>query len=143
VTPHLTHWFRLVPLIRWTLVAQTVFGAILMTEVASGRVSPPYLLPVLFAFQTCTGIVSGPAIVVALHEHGSVAGAASALMMCVIVGFGALGSAFVALLADGTAMPMAAVIGVGSACALAMAMLIRDEGPDGTPPTPAPDELLH
>lgn len=128
--PHLMRRIRLASLIRGAIIVQSIVGFALVTEACLGRVSPPYILPALLAFQASTSVVGGPATVVALHDHGSAAGTASAMMMCSMVGFGAIGSALVALLTNGTALPMAGIILVGSLCALVAAMGIRDEGPN-------------
>ena len=142
-TPHLIHWIRPAHLIRRAILAQSLVGLALVTEATFGSVSPIYVLPALFAFQTCTGLVGGPATVVALQSQGSGAGTAAALMMCAIVGFGAIGSALVALFADGTAVPMAGVILAGSVCALVAAMRTDDEDFSDDVASPMSDQLLH
>jgi DHA1 family bicyclomycin/chloramphenicol resistance-like MFS transporter len=142
-TPHLVHWIRPAALIRRAILAQTLVGLVLVAEATFGSVSPIYILPALFAFQACTGLVSGPATVIALQSQGSLAGTAAALMMCAIVGFGAIGSALIALFADGTAFPMAGIILAGSACALLAAMFIDDEDLIEEVASPVNDQLIH
>ena len=142
-TPHLIRWIRPAHLIRRAIIAQSLVGLALVMEAAFGSVSPIYILPALFAFQTCTGLVGGPATVVALQSQGSAAGTAAALMMCAIVGFGAIGSALVALFADGTAIPMAGVILAGSVCALLAAICTNDEDLIDDAASPISDQLLH
>lgn len=66
------------------------------------------------------GIMLPTATVAALHPHGEVAGAASALIGTIGFAFGAFVTALVSLIADGTDIPMVAVM---AACALAAELL--------------------
>lgn len=69
----------------------------------------------------CTGLVFPNAAVGALSRHAARAGSASALLGTLQFGCAALGSALVGALADGTPRPMALLMLVGSAAALAAA----------------------
>ena len=142
-TPLLMHWVRPATLIRAVVFAQSLVGLLILAEAWLGQVSLPFILPALLAFQACTGFVGAPATVIALHEHGAAAGTASALMMCAMIGFGAIGSALVAAFANGTAMPMAAVILGGSVCAALAATRIRSEPLPAASRPQIGDELLH
>jgi DHA1 family bicyclomycin/chloramphenicol resistance-like MFS transporter len=108
------------------------FGLVLVVRVAAaGFVSAMALLGVLFATATESlvvmmgllfvgygflGLVLPTTGVMALEDHGEVAGAASALMGAVQMVVGALAMALASLAADGTPTPM--VMGI-AACALA------------------------
>jgi DHA1 family bicyclomycin/chloramphenicol resistance-like MFS transporter len=69
-----------------------------------------FLLAPLFLFLASFGLVGGPATVTALHNHGPVAGTASSLLSLLQWGSAAVGSGLVALMANGTARPMTAVM---------------------------------
>lgn len=69
----------------------------------------------------CTGLVFPNAAVGALSRHPARAGSASALLGTLQFGCAALGSALVGALADGTPRPMAMLMVVGAAAALAAA----------------------
>jgi hypothetical protein len=102
-------------------MVQTGICAVIVAE-ALHSVSLPLLLPMLFLFQLCAGSIGAPATVFALSEQGSIAGLASGLMMTLQLGFGAAGSALASVLSNGTAVPMAGVMGLATACALAVAL---------------------
>jgi MFS transporter, DHA1 family, multidrug resistance protein len=64
----------------------------------------------LFVFVGCTGFIVANAIACALDAAGGHVGAASALIGAIQYGAGIVGSCLVGSFADGTPMPMAAVI---------------------------------
>jgi DHA1 family bicyclomycin/chloramphenicol resistance-like MFS transporter len=79
------------------------------------------LLPLLLVFLACYGLVGGPSTVLALRDHGAVAGTAAALMSFLQMGSAALGSGLIGLLADGTARPMTGLMTAGAGCGLVAA----------------------
>ena len=95
-----------------TATALFMFGAVLLH-----LASVPVLLGPLFLFLGCYGLVGGPATVLALRDHGPIAGTASSLLSFLQWGSAALGSGLVALLANGTALPMTGVMAGGAAAA--------------------------
>jgi DHA1 family bicyclomycin/chloramphenicol resistance-like MFS transporter len=93
---------------------QSATALIMFVLAATGHATVPALIAPLFLFLGCYGLMGGPAVVLALRDHGAVAGTASALLSFLQWGSAALGSGLVALLADGTARPMTEVMAGGS-----------------------------
>jgi DHA1 family bicyclomycin/chloramphenicol resistance-like MFS transporter len=143
ITPQLMRWVGPAGLIRWAILIQTLASITMVVEAVLGRVGLPYILPALFVFQSCTGAVGTPATVLALQDHGSVAGTASALMMCLMVGFGSLGSFLVAVLANGTGLPMTGAMALASVAALFVAWTIGDDSTTAFLEPAETEDLLH
>lgn len=80
------------------------------------------LVPFLFAAFACLGLIIPSSAVLALDDHGEIAGSASALMGTIQMVTGAVVMAIVSAFFDGTAVPMVAGI---AACATIVLALTR------------------
>lgn len=120
-TPQLMRRFRAEQLIVFAALVQSVAAAPMLIMAATHHVSLPLLLPPLFVFLACYGLVGGPSTVLALRDHGAVAGTAAALMTFLQMASAALGSGLIGWLADGTAGPMTGLMAAGSVCGLVAA----------------------
>jgi DHA1 family bicyclomycin/chloramphenicol resistance-like MFS transporter len=108
--PNLMRRFKAERLIVAGSALQGVNAVILFALAATGHVGVAMLIAPLFLFLASFGLVGGPATVTALHNHGPVAGTASSLLSLLQWGSAALGSGLVAVMANGTAMPMTTVM---------------------------------
>jgi DHA1 family bicyclomycin/chloramphenicol resistance-like MFS transporter len=114
LTPQLMRRFRPEQLIVFAAAVQSVAAVIMLVMATTRHVTLPLLLPPLFVFLTCYGLVGGPSTVLALRDHGSVAGAAAALMSFLQMGSATLGTGLVGWLAEGTARPMTGLMAAGA-----------------------------
>jgi MFS transporter, DHA1 family, multidrug resistance protein len=80
------------------------------------------LIPLGF-FICCNGLSFPNATALALAPHGRVAGNAAAVLGCIQFGLGGLGGGLVGALDNGTAMPMAGIIGVAGLLALTIQLV--------------------
>ncbi len=112
--PHLMRRFKPERLLLVASVIQSLTAAVMLAAAVTNHATVPVLIAPLFLFLGSYGLMGGPAVVLALRDHGAVAGTASALLSFLQWGAAALGSGLVALLADGTARPMTLVMTGGS-----------------------------
>jgi DHA1 family bicyclomycin/chloramphenicol resistance-like MFS transporter len=110
--------YRPEQLIVFAASVQSCAAVLMLLMALTHHVSLPLLLPLLFVFLACYGLVGGPSTVLALRDHGAVAGTAAALMSFLQMGSAAIGSGLIGLLADGTARPMTGLMTAGAACGL-------------------------
>ncbi|PZQ49800.1 MAG: Bcr/CflA family drug resistance efflux transporter [Rhodovulum sulfidophilum] len=94
----------------------------LLAVTLAGVDSLPVLAALLFVSFAFLGLVIPTAMILALEEHGEIAGIASALGGTLQMMLGALAIAIVSAFFDGTALPMVATIG---ACATIAFVLSR------------------
>lgn len=110
------------PVIR-TAVAGYAAGALLLViATLAGLDSLLILMAMLFCTFAFLGLVIPTSMILALEDHGPIAGIASALGGTLQMVLGALAIALASAIFDGTARPMAAIIG---ACALGAFILSR------------------
>jgi DHA1 family bicyclomycin/chloramphenicol resistance-like MFS transporter len=103
-------------------------GLLLVVVTASGFGGFPGMLAVLFICIATLGLVQPNATAAAMAPYGRRAGSASAMLGATQFVFGALAGALVGLLANGTALPMAAVIALCSTSAfVVLHALVRPE----------------
>jgi len=103
--------------------AVIVYAAVMLSLLAlfaSGVDRLDVLLPLLFIGFGCLGLVIPTTAVLALEEHGEIAGTASALMGTVQFVTGAVIMLIVGAFLNGTALPM--VAGIAGCAALALAL---------------------
>ncbi len=112
--------FGLRPLVRPAALGYAAATLLLLVMVAAGVDGLPVLCGLLFLGYGCVGVLLPVSSVLALAEHGTVAGTATSLMGTVQLAVGALTMAVSGSLADGTARPMIAGIAL---CALLSAVL--------------------
>ena len=109
-TPNLMRRFRAERLILTGSALQASMAVVILVCAVTGHVQVTALVAPLFLFLASFGLVGGPATVTALRDHGPVAGTASSLLSFLQWGSAALGSGLVAIMANGTALPMAGVM---------------------------------
>lgn len=120
-TGKLTGRFGLPPVVK---VAVTGYAAVMVSLLAAnvlGLDQLPLMLALLFVGYGFLGLVVPTTAVLALDNHGSIAGTASALMGTLQFVTGAVVMAIVGVFVDGTARPMVAGIAGCAVVALVMA----------------------
>lgn len=103
-----------------------VAGLLVAINTWAGFGGLPLLVLGCFLFASSTGFVVANSVAGALNCAGQFAGSASALAGAMQYGAGILGSALVALFADGTPWPMGAVLALcGVGCVASAAWVLR------------------
>ncbi len=113
-TGKLSARFGLVKLVKFAVVGYALMMSLLLAVNLSGIERLDVMLGMLFVGYGFLGLVVPTTAVLALEEHGEIAGTASALMGTLQFVTGAVVMAITGALADGTARPMVAGI-AGSA----------------------------
>jgi DHA1 family bicyclomycin/chloramphenicol resistance-like MFS transporter len=98
------------------------FALALLAGVAAGLDSLAWLMTLLFLVFACLGLVIPSTMVLALEEHGRIAGMAAALGGALQMIAAGLVVVVVSLVFDGTALPMVSVIAGCALCALALTL---------------------
>jgi DHA1 family bicyclomycin/chloramphenicol resistance-like MFS transporter len=117
-TGRLVRRFGMVPLVRMAAVGFATTMVLLLALHLAGLHSLALLLGLLFVGFGFLGLVLPTSSVLALEEHGSIAGTASALMGTLQFMVGAGVMACVGVFADGTAPPM--LTGIAACAALTL-----------------------
>jgi DHA1 family bicyclomycin/chloramphenicol resistance-like MFS transporter len=112
-------------LIRFALTGQTIIGAVLITGVLNGWYGQYSLIFIIFLFLAGQGLNVPNASALSLAPFARLAGSASALMGCFRMGIGALASAAVSLLHNGTTLPMVGVMGFCAVSGLCILVIGR------------------
>ncbi|MBV9705199.1 MAG: multidrug effflux MFS transporter [Methylobacteriaceae bacterium] len=107
--------FGMARVVSTAVLLYATFALILFVVTAAGVDRLPVLMALLFCAFACLGLVVPSTMVLALEEHGPIAGMASALGGTLQMLTGGLMIAIVSLFFDGTAFPMVTAIAV---CAL-------------------------
>jgi DHA1 family bicyclomycin/chloramphenicol resistance-like MFS transporter len=122
-TGRLSARFGLVPVVKVAVVGYALVMSLLLAINLIGIDRLDVMLVMLFIGYGFLGLVVPTTSVLALEEHGAIAGTASALMGTLQFVTGALVMAFVGLFVDGSARPMVVGIAVCSLVALAMSWI--------------------
>ncbi len=117
--------------------AYAAIALALLAVTAIGFDSLPVLMTGLFLAFSCLGLVIPSSMVMALEEHGPIAGVASALGGTLQFLTGAVMITIASLVFDGTSLPMVAIIAACSVGAFTLAMLTLRRR---TQPVPEPAE---
>jgi DHA1 family bicyclomycin/chloramphenicol resistance-like MFS transporter len=115
LTARLGRRFGMVRMVRHAATGYAATMALLLVLFLLGYDQMPVLLVLLFIGYGFLGLVIPTTAILALEEHGPIAGTASALMGTLQFATGAVVMAVVGLFVDGTGLPMVAGI-AGSAC---------------------------
>jgi DHA1 family bicyclomycin/chloramphenicol resistance-like MFS transporter len=110
LTGRMVKRFGMVPLVRGGVVCYATVMTLLLVLHWAGLKGLPLIITLLFIGYGFLGLVMPSAAVLALDEHGEIAGTASALMGTLQFMTGAAVMALVGLFVDGTALPMLAGI---------------------------------
>ncbi len=130
--------FGLRRLVRGAVTAYAALMLLMFALFTSGVDRLDILAAFLFVGYGCLGLVITPTSVLALENHGAIAGTASALIGTVQFVTGAIIMMFVGRFLNGTALPMVAGIAGCAALALILAQLtLRSSNPE---PESAPVE---
>jgi DHA1 family bicyclomycin/chloramphenicol resistance-like MFS transporter len=114
--------FGMARLVSTAVCLFAMFALILFAVSAAGLDNLAVLMALLFAAFACLGLVVPSTMVLALEEHGPIAGMASALGGTLQMVTGGLMIVIVSLLFDGTAFPMVATIALCAVGALALSL---------------------
>lgn len=117
-TGRLGRRFGLVPLVRAAVAGYAAVMVLLLALQLGGVERLEVLIALLFVGYGFLGLVVPTTAVLALEEHGAIAGTASALMGTLQFMTGALVMAVVGLFVNGTALPM--VVGIAGAAVMAL-----------------------
>jgi len=112
--------FGMARVVTVAVAVHTLFALILFGVTASGVDSLAVLIGLLMPAFACHGLVIPSTMVLALEEHGPIAGMASALGGTLQMVAGGLMIVVVSLFFDGTALPMVATIALCAVGALAL-----------------------
>jgi DHA1 family bicyclomycin/chloramphenicol resistance-like MFS transporter len=121
VNVRLLRRFEMRSIIGWALAVQTVTG-IALTVAAFGNAGLYTVAALLFVYVSSVGCLTPNTTAMAMARAGRSAGSASALIGTLQFSIAAIGATAVGSLADGTARPMAAVVG---ACGVTGLLIYR------------------
>lgn len=131
LTGRLTERYGLRRVVRVAVISYATTIVALLAVMASGLQSLWVLASFLFVGYGFLGLVIPTTSVLAMDDHGTIAGTASALMGTLHFAIGAMAMAISGLFFDGTPLPMVTSIAVCAVLALALTHLTlgRDEQP--------------
>ncbi|MBB3950776.1 multidrug effflux MFS transporter [Aureimonas jatrophae] len=118
-----TQRFGVMAMVRWPLVAFAVVTLLLLALVAAGLGSLPVIMALLFCANAALGLVMPVAFVMAIEEHGEIAGLASSLAGTIQMVTGSLVVTLMAPFFDNTPLPMVAAIALCGTLAAAIGLL--------------------
>jgi MFS transporter, DHA1 family, multidrug resistance protein len=120
--------FGMARVVTAAIFLHTVFALILFAVTAVGGESLTVLIAMLFVAFACLGLVIPATMVLALEEHGPIAGIASSLGGTLQMITGGIMIVVVSLFFDGTAFPMVAIIALCAVGALALSVVTLYRG---------------
>ena len=129
--------FGLPRVITTAVSSYAAFALLLLVVTLAGVDSLAVLMALLFVAFASLGLVIPSTMVLAMEEHGPIAGMASALGGTLQMIAGGVMITLVSVLFNGTVLPLAAVIAACSVGALVLAFLTLGRGEQ---PVPAPGE---
>ncbi|WP_421723856.1 multidrug effflux MFS transporter [Bauldia sp.] len=113
----------------WATGGFALFSVVLFVATLAGADSLAVLMPLIFLAFACLGVVIPTTMVLALDDHGPIAGIASALGGTLQMVSGAVMIVVVSLTADGTTLPMVTIIAACGIGALLLAWLTLGRDP--------------
>ena len=128
-------------IIRVALAAQVVTGVVFLACAMAGVLGLWSTIAFLFVFLACLGFTNPNAAALAMAPFAKNAGIASSLLGALQLGIGALASAAVSAFANGTTVPMVAIMVVTSVLAMGILFLGRKQA-DITSSSP-PSHTAH
>jgi len=109
--------------VRWAVSVFAFFAITLFALTLAGIDSLAMIIVLLFLANGGLGLVIPTTMVLALEEHGPIAGMASALGGTLQMVFGAIMIVIVSLFFDGTALPMVTTIAICALCAFLLGQI--------------------
>ena len=128
LTGWLTERFGLKRVVRVAVVGYATMMVVLLAVFASGVDRLDVLAALLFVGYGFLGLVIPTTSVLAMEEHGEIAGTASALMGTLHFAIGAAAMAVAGLFFDGTPLPMVAGITISAVIAFGLAQVTLGRG---------------
>lgn len=128
LTGWLTERFGLKRVVRVAVVGYATMMVVLLAVFASGVDRLDVLAGLLFVGYGFLGLVIPTTSVLAMEEHGEIAGTASALMGTLHFAIGAAAMAVAGLFFDGTPLPMVAGITISAVIAFGLAQVTLGRG---------------
>ena len=116
--------FGMVPVMRVAVMGFALFGCTLLALTLAGLGSLPVIISFLFLGNACLGLVIPTTMVMALDDHGDIAGLASSLGGSLQMLAGGIMITLTAPFFDGTALPMAAAIAFCAVAAMVLALMV-------------------
>lgn len=120
--------FGMARTVTWATAGFALFAVILFLATLAGGDSLVVLMPLIFIAFAFLGLVIPTTMVLALDDHGPIAGMASALGGTLQMVSGAIMIVVVSVFADGTTMPMVAIIAACAVTALVLAWFTLGRG---------------
>ncbi|MBV8567988.1 MAG: multidrug effflux MFS transporter, partial [Methylobacteriaceae bacterium] len=115
--------FGMARVVSTAVLLYATFALILFVVTAAGVDRLPVLMALLFCAFACLGLVVPSTMVLALEEHGPIAGMASALGGTLQMVAGGIMIVVVSLSFDGTALPMVTIIALSAVGAFVLTRL--------------------
>ncbi|WP_028671058.1 multidrug effflux MFS transporter [Saccharospirillum impatiens] len=115
--------FGSINVVKWAVAGYATSACVMFSLVALGYDSFPLLVVLLITTYAFLGLVVPTSMVLALEEHGPIAGTAAALGGTLQMMLGALSIALVSLVFDGTPLMLASAVALCSLLAAALSML--------------------
>lgn len=115
--------FGMARVVRAAVGGFAFFAVLLLALTLAGVDNLYVLIALLFCANAPLGLVIPTCMVLALEEHGPIAGMASALGGTLQMVFGAIMIVVVSVLFDGTALPMVAIIAISAVCAFVLGLI--------------------
>lgn len=116
--------FGMVPVMRYAVIGFAICACTLLALCLAGLGSLFVIIGFLFLGNGCLGLIVPTTMVVALDEHGDIAGLASSLGGTLQMVAGGVMISLTGLFFDGTALPMVAAIALCAVVALGLALLV-------------------
>lgn len=116
--------FGMIVVMRWAVIGFAASAGTLLLLVLAGAGSLAVIIGFLFLGNAGLGLIIPTTMVVALDDHGDIAGLASSLGGTLQMVAGGVMIALTGLVFDGTALPMVAAIALCAAAALGLAVLV-------------------
>ncbi len=110
--------YESVPILITATTSQAIVGMLLLTGTVAGALPKIIFLGLIFLFMFCSGFIGSNAGATAIMPFSRNIGTASALLGSILMISGALSSALVSYLDNGTAVPMVLVMGLCAAAGL-------------------------
>lgn len=116
-------------ILRTALLTQAGIGVILYSISALHLLNLYSLIALVFVFVGCLGFIFSNATALSMEPFSNEAGSASALIGALQMGAGAIGSAILGGIGDGTERPMMLLMGIFACLAALMLLINRDKQP--------------
>ncbi|MBX9711168.1 MAG: multidrug effflux MFS transporter [Xanthobacteraceae bacterium] len=125
--------FGMARMVKVAAALYALFAVTLFLVTSAGANSLPVLMVLLLMSFACLGLVIPSSMVLALDDHGPIAGMASSLAGTLQMLSGGVVVAVASFFFDGTAYPMVTIIALCACCALGLSLVTLRRHPDPAP----------